>query len=213
VHGMTGTPTWKSWFSMRQRCTCAYVVAYEQYGARGIKVCERWDSFENFLADMGERPEGMTLDRYPDNNGNYEPGNCRWATYEEQSANRRVSVWLEMGGEVLTVGQWAKRVGLNYTTLRRRLQLGWSPERALNTPMDNRFSRSQSTKADRAIAHGGVTRSLTEWADATGIDARTLSYRFRRGWSVERALTEAVDMRRSRAAPRNGSASSCAAPN
>ncbi len=89
THGKFGTPTHVSWNAMLQRCTNENRDNYEFYGGRGIKVCERWESFENFLADMGERPVGTTLDRYPNNNGNYEPGNCRWATVSEQMKNRR----------------------------------------------------------------------------------------------------------------------------
>jgi hypothetical protein len=74
---------------MKQRCNDPKHRYFKNYGGRGIKICERWNSFENFLADMGERPEGMTLDRYPDNDGNYEMGNCRWATPKQQANNCR----------------------------------------------------------------------------------------------------------------------------
>lgn len=87
------TRTYHSWCAMRQRCNNPNAFKYPSYGGRGIKVCERWNnSFENFLADMGEAPEGHSIDRYPNNNGDYEPSNCRWATPKQQSANRRTFV-------------------------------------------------------------------------------------------------------------------------
>ena len=88
THGMTGTPTYNSWFGMIQRCTNPKQPTFKDYGGRGVTICHRWLRFENFLADMGIRPEGKTLDR-KNNAGGYEPSNCRWATHKEQCENRR----------------------------------------------------------------------------------------------------------------------------
>jgi hypothetical protein len=87
--GGTNSPTYSSWTAMKKRCRCPRNKDWAIYGGRGITFCDRWHSFTNFLADMGERPPGTSLDRFPDKNGNYEPGNCRWATALEQARNRR----------------------------------------------------------------------------------------------------------------------------
>lgn len=86
--GSKPSPTYSSWSAMIDRCTNRNSPNFARYGGKGIKICDRWRAFENFLADMGERPERHTLDRYPDGSGNYEPGNCRWATSRQQNLNQ-----------------------------------------------------------------------------------------------------------------------------
>lgn len=134
THGRTKTSTYNIWLSMRQRCINPNNQAYDRYGGRGIKVCDRWlHSFENFLADMGERPRGLTLERI-DNDGDYGPGNCRWATYKEQGCNQRSNNRLTFQGETLTVAQWARKLGVRDQFLRVRLSRGWSVEETLGRP-------------------------------------------------------------------------------
>lgn len=95
-----------------QRCYNPKNHKYPRYGGRGIKVCERWHNFENFLKDMGEPPPGTTLDRFPDNDGNYEPGNCRWATREQQANNCSSNRLLEVDGQIHTMSEWSKITGI-----------------------------------------------------------------------------------------------------
>jgi hypothetical protein len=131
THGCSHSPTYASWAAMKFRCTNPNHVAYKHYGGRGISVCPSWsNSFANFLADLGERPVGFTLDRInPD--GNYEPGNCRWVSPKIQGNNRRSNRMLRSQGLMLTVAEWSEVTGIKMTTIRERLKRGWSVERAL----------------------------------------------------------------------------------
>lgn len=108
---------------------------YQNYGGRGIRVCKRWrESFAAFLEDMGERPPGTTLDRYPNRDGDYEPGNCRWATPKKQQNNIRTNRIITHEGRTMTLTQWALERGLTQHLLSQRLARGWTIERALETP-------------------------------------------------------------------------------
>ncbi len=130
---------YSTWEAMIARCGNPHAKKYDLYGGRGIAVCERWRSFENFLADMGPHPgKGLTLDRFPNGDGNYEPSNCRWATYSEQNRNLRTNVRVEFGGERLLLLEWAERTGIPEAALSSRLRRGWTPEEALTTPAGTR---------------------------------------------------------------------------
>lgn len=124
-------PEYTVWSSMRDRCNRPANSNYHNYGGRGIKVCQRWGRFRNFLADMGPRPSPEhEIDRI-DNDGDYEPDNCRWATRAEQARNMRTNRLLTVDGETLTVTDWAARVGVDANCIFRRLYDGRSPEEAI----------------------------------------------------------------------------------
>lgn len=116
IHGHSAggktTPEFKSWMSMLARCERETDPGYPRYGGRGIAVCERWHSFENFFADMGTRPKDRTLDRI-DNDGNYEPGNCRWATKAEQTVNRRSTKFVIFNGSRTPLAEAIRQSGVN----------------------------------------------------------------------------------------------------
>jgi len=134
-HGHAGqgklrSRTYNIWTSMRQRCIQKNCKSYQAYGARGIALCERWYDFANFLADMGEVPQGMTLDRI-DNARGYELGNCRWATWTEQQRNRTNNRLLTVFGQTMPATAWAEKYGIKKSVFFNRLYRGWTVERAL----------------------------------------------------------------------------------
>lgn len=124
-------PIYRTWCLMLGRCRNKKLPEFKNYGGRGIKVCDRWHRFENFLADMGEKPGGLTLDRI-DNNGDYEPGNCRWATRKQQTRNTRRNLMLTYAGKTMCLADWASELGINRGTLWSRIKMGWSLERAFS---------------------------------------------------------------------------------
>jgi hypothetical protein len=119
------------------RCQNPSAKGYENYGGRGISVCERWKDFTAFYEDMGDPPSGTSIDRI-DNNGNYEPSNCRWATVTEQARNRRTNKILSFRGKDKCIAEWAECLGLTVNAIRNRLRVGWSVEQTLSTPLRGR---------------------------------------------------------------------------
>jgi len=124
THGMRGHALYKTWVEMRYRCENPKKHNFQYYGGRGIKVCERWNDFPNFVADMGERPVGTTLDRI-DLDGDYFPGNCRWASKKTQMNNMSSNRTLFVDGERLTMTQASERYGVKVGTIWKRLKDGW----------------------------------------------------------------------------------------
>lgn len=130
--GLSRTPEHSSWRKMLERCESPSAKEYAEYGAKGVKVCDRWHDFAQFLADMGARPPGTTIDRIKNEKG-YEPGNCRWATREVQMQNRSIARMISHDGETLNMVEWARRLSIKPSTLSQRINgYGWSVERALS---------------------------------------------------------------------------------
>lgn len=138
VHGKAHTRTFNIWRKMLQRCYDQKAHNWKWYGGKGIAVCDRWrEVFANFLEDMGECPDGLSIDRI-DGSGNYEPGNCRWATHLEQARNQSHNVNVEYGGRCLCLSQWAEETGVGIGTLWWRHRAGWSAARMIETPVKGR---------------------------------------------------------------------------
>lgn len=129
-------PEYAVWIALRQRCLNPKNAAYKNYGGRGVSVYHGWDKFENFLEDVGRRPTNKhTIDRYPNNDGNYEPGNVRWATRKQQVENRRNSITLMVGEKILTLKEVADKFNVRYQTIMARYQRGWGVDRIINSPI------------------------------------------------------------------------------
>jgi hypothetical protein len=126
---------------MMARCYNAHNQAFASYGGRGIVVAERWHTFAHFLADMGPRPLGHTLDRYPDNNGPYAPDNCRWATMRTQSRNRRNNTLVTIGEITMPVSAWAEAHGMDRATLLYRVHTHWPLDHLFDPPLKGRQKR------------------------------------------------------------------------
>lgn len=186
-HGRRGksTRTRQIWAGMLARCRNPNNSRYADYGGRGVKVCERWQEYKYFLEDMGEAPEKLTLDRYPNVNGDYEPSNCRWATMREQNNNRRDNYHFEYRGRFLTIRQLCDESGLPYATLKRRLvDFKWPIERAVSQE-----KREYAWEPLPLITYRGKTQSMADWGRELGIKYATLKVRLiKHKWPVDRAF-------------------------
>ncbi len=132
-HGMHQTREYRAWIDAKARCSNTKWPGYKHWGGRSITVCDGWkNDFEAFFRDMGLCPEGYELDRYPDNDGNYEPGNCRWVSHKENNRNKRTNRLITFNGETKTLAEWCEQVGIKDSTLQARLDIWhWPIEKAL----------------------------------------------------------------------------------
>ena len=142
------TKEYACWAAMKSRCLNVQNPQFNNYGERGIKVCDRWlNSFENFLFDMGKCPPGLTIDRI-DNDGDYEPGNCRWATMTQQSRNKRNNIWITINGETKVLTDWCNELDICRMTVSKRIKDGMSKEDAIRSTLAD--SDKESRLVERA---------------------------------------------------------------
>lgn len=171
--GWHKTRVYSIWDKMKARCYNPKQKGYERYGGRGIRVCDRWHDFQNFLEDMGEPPtDRHSIDRI-DNDGNYEPGNCRWATPKEQANNMSTTTFLEFDKERLSLSDWAEKTGINKKILAGRLRDGWSVEKALSTPVAHKPAKLTESDISEIRAR------YTPLCSANGKKALSREYRVR----------------------------------
>lgn len=182
-HNGKGTPEYCVWQAMKQRCYSPTNPGYLNYGGRGIQICDRWRTdFATFKADMGPRPKNTSIERL-DNNGNYCPENCVWATREVQSRNRRTSVYITFKGKTQTLVDWAKEQDLSHSLISHRLKIGWTTEEALTTrPNTRRITH-------RLLTYNGQTKPLSIWAKEVNVSPSAIRARLAQGQSVADALS------------------------
>ncbi len=200
THGMYGTPTYNSWAAMKQRCYYEKHIEYPRYGAKGIKVCEKWQTFEGFFEDMGMRPEGATIER-KDSRGDYEPSNCIWASKAVQANNVASNHRIEWRGRAQTLSQWAEELGFkNGGVIAKRLRRGWTVEQAMTLPAQTKVNKGGGKETQFKpvmIEYNGERKSLSEWAKQLGFaNPSALSKRLRRGLSLDLVLSPPERKRR-----------------
>lgn len=195
-HRAARSRAYKAWENMKKRCDNPNLPQWKDWGGRGITYDPRWAVFENFLADMGEPPEGCSLDRI-DNNKGYSKENCRWATRSEQRRNSRQIHWVEHDGKTLCLRDWCKEVGANYGTIISRIHRGWTLDAAIRSylPVEDRRV-SVEPDSEQILIGGAARRNFQAWLedpDAAGLLQTFVEESLGIFWSKEdweRAATE-----------------------
>jgi hypothetical protein len=177
-HGLTGMPEFDIYRAMVDRC-----ARHPSYRKRGIRVWQEWlDDPRKFVEYVGNRPSHMhSLDRI-DNDGHYEPGNVRWATWREQSRNKANNAWLEVGGRRMVLADWAAETGLDPTLIAHRISRGWPPEKVISK------IRYAAGRPKKMLTFDGKTMCLKEWAGHLGLNPATLTLRMKRTNNVAEIL-------------------------
>lgn len=175
--GHTKTKEYTAWACMHDRCRNPRAREFKYYGARGIKVCEEWGTFKKFFEDMGFSPPGTSIERI-DNNKGYSKENCKWATKKEQMANRRNTIWIEIGGVKKPLDVWAQEKGFKDGVVYSRYRRGW-PISKLYEPETRPV----------VITIGGRSKRVSEWAKESGVSRKTIERRMKAGLTGEQLLT------------------------
>ena len=171
THGMTGTRLYSVWSGMKTRCLNSRTAAFKNYGGRRISICNEWLSFENFYRDMGRAyEEGLFLERI-DNDGNYSPENCKWATWHEQSRNKRTNRFVTYEGETKCLMDWAKKMAVHVETIRSRLRVKISPDRLFKKSTTLNKIQVQRIKLIKQI---NPKITLQQLADMFGVSNSTI---------------------------------------
>lgn len=173
-HGMRGTLIYGVWNSMKNRCSNPKVKSYPSYGGRGIKVCDRWQKFENFFADMGDRPSPSHSLERRDNNGDYSPENCQWAIHSVQAKNKRNNRFITANGESLHLAEWARRLGCNPAAILARLAAGMPESEAVTKTIPDRPNSRLAPAEAIAIRATYPNLSAQKLADLYGVSKKTI---------------------------------------
>lgn len=187
THGMSRTPEYKVWSAIKDRCLNKKNVRYKYYGGRGIRLCNRWKLFKNFISDMGVRPSKLySIDRINNNNW-YSKDNCRWVTRRTQDLNKSNNRILTHMGSSHTISEWSNITGISLPTISSRLSSGWSVEKTLTAPIQK----------EELITYNGLSLSRKDWAKRLGSSyVGFIEKRLSRGWSLDRALSTPIISRK-----------------
>lgn len=187
THGMSRTVEYKTWKAIKHRCYNAADEDFHLYQGKGITVCDRWlESFENFYADMGDRPSSKHSIERKDSDKGYEPSNCYWATATEQARNTSRNVLIEYQGRSKTLMEWHEELGFDFYSVKSRIYAGWDVARAFETPV-------VPSNAGALINFNGQSLTVSDWSRNLGVNITTLMYRLKSGWPVEKVLGSSVN--------------------